>query len=443
MWPQLQGAIDRWLFGPASEQSTLLARLRRLLRFPYAILRDLLGGQLSLHAMGLVYATLLAVVPLVAFSFAILKAFGAHRELEPLIYEFFRPMGDGATELTRRVMEFADRVRGGLVGSVGLALLLWTLIDTMKKVENSFNFVWRVEQPRSFARRFAEYLSLLVIAPLLVAGVIGLSQLALRSSSVQLITRLPLLDTLWALILVLAPVVLAAALLTVLYRFIPNTHVRYGPAVAGGLTAGVLWAAIGSVFATFVSASARLTIVYAGFAIIIAALIWTYFGWLILLLGAQVSFYVQNPSYLRLGLRQLQLSNAETERLALAIMYLVARGHTHGRERWDDDLLAARLQVPGVAVTRMARALEQAGLLVNTEEQQLLPARDASHIALADILQVARGQLDGPIPHRSAPVERVDAFLGGLEQAWRSHCEGRSLRDLLEDAPQPPAIVNS
>lgn len=438
MWPHLHGAVDRWLFGPYSEHDSISGRLRRALRYPYAIIRDLLGGQLSLHAMSLVYATLLAVIPLVAFSFALLKAFGAHRELEPLIFEFFRPMGSSAGELTRKVMEFADKVRGGILGSVGLALLLWTLTDTMKKVENSFNFVWRVEKPRSFARRFAEYLSLLFIAPLMIGGIIALTQVAAKSASAKLLSSLPLLDTLWALVLLLAPIVLAAALLTILYRFIPNTRVALKPAVAGGLAAGLLWATIGKIFATFVAASARLTIVYAGFAIIIAALIWTYLGWLILLLGAQVSFYVQNPSYLRIGLKPVHLSNAETERLAVAMMYLVARSHLHGRERWDDDALALRLQVPGIAVTRMARALENAGLLASTDTQHLLPGRDPAHIGLGEILQVARSHVDGALPNQAAAVERVDAFLIGLEEAWRSHCNTRSLRDLLDDPLMPP-----
>jgi membrane protein len=102
--------------------------------------------------------TLLSLIPLLAFSFAILKVFGSHRDLEPIIYEFFRPVGAGAADLTRRAMEFADGVSSGLVGTVGFALLLWTLIGTIKKVEDSFNFLWRVEHPRSFARRITEYL---------------------------------------------------------------------------------------------------------------------------------------------------------------------------------------------------------------------------------------------------------------------------------------------
>ena len=181
--------LDRYLFGEFSEGATPGARALRLLRYPYALLRDLSRGQINLYAMGLVYATLLSLVPLVAFAFAVLKAFGAHRELEPLIFEFFKPVGASAHELTNRVMQFADNVSTGVVGSLGLALLLWTLLGTIKKVEDSFNFLWRVEHARSFARRVTEYVALLIVGPIVVVSFLGLSHHALESASVGLIDK--------------------------------------------------------------------------------------------------------------------------------------------------------------------------------------------------------------------------------------------------------------
>ena len=145
--------VDRYLFGEFSEGKTPGALALRILRFPYALLRDLSRGQINLYAMGLVYATLLSLVPLIAFAFAILTLFGAQRDLEPIVLEFFRPMGDRAGEFTQKVMEVANDINPKVLGSLGLALLLWTLIGTIKKVEDGFNFLWRVEEPRSFARR--------------------------------------------------------------------------------------------------------------------------------------------------------------------------------------------------------------------------------------------------------------------------------------------------
>src|SRR5512134_1195963 len=145
-----------------------------LLRYPFALIRDLLTGQLNLRAMGLVYTTLLSLVPLIAFAFAVLKGLGVHRDLEPLIYEFLRPIGDRASGLTAQMMTFVENVRGGVLGSVGLAFLLYTVVATIQKLENAFNFAWHVERPRSLMRRISEYLSLMVIGPVFLVIVFGL-----------------------------------------------------------------------------------------------------------------------------------------------------------------------------------------------------------------------------------------------------------------------------
>jgi membrane protein len=425
-WHQARSWFERWLFA-APGSTGRGPRARRVAQYPYALLRDFLGGQLNIHAMGLVYATLLALVPLVAFSFAILRLFGAHRALEPLIYEFFRPMGDGSVELTRKVMDFADHVRGGIVGSVGLALLISTLLGTLRKVEDSLNFVWHVEQPRSFMRRITEYLALLVVAPLLLGVLVGMARITAANSSVQLLSQLPLLAELRRLALALTPYAIISAGLSLVYALIPNTRVRPVPALVGGLAAGVLWTAVGGLFATIVVYSAQLEIVYAGFAIFVAALIWIYVGWLILLLGAQLSFYVQNPSYLRLGLREPRLSNTETEQLALSIMFLVARSHLGKGERWSVNALAAELALPGVVVTRLVDALEAAGLLVTTEQETLVPARDAGRIGLQEILAVARAanSVHGAIAQAALPaVVRVCA---DFDSAWRDRIGAQTL----------------
>src|SRR5688572_33319965 len=211
--------LDRYLFGEYSEGTTPGAIALRVLRYPYAILRDLSRGQINLYAMGLVYATLLSTIPLIAFAFAVLKAFGAHRDLEPIILEFFKPVGASATQLTHRVMEFADNVSTGVVGSLGLALLLWTLLGTIKKVEDGFNFLWRVEHARSFARRVTEYVALLIVGPIVVVSFIGLSHKALESATAGFGRYMPLWDRLTALTLEISPYVMVTAIFTAMHLF--------------------------------------------------------------------------------------------------------------------------------------------------------------------------------------------------------------------------------
>ncbi|HEY1283794.1 MAG TPA: YihY/virulence factor BrkB family protein [Steroidobacteraceae bacterium] len=441
MWLRFWSFLDSLFFGPASIGPRPPAVLMRVLRYLYAVVRDLWRGDINLRAMGLVYTTLLSIVPLIAFAFAVLKGFGAHRDLEPVVYEFFKPMGEvSATEITRKVMEFADRVSTGIVGSVGFALLVWTLLGTIKKVEDSFNFLWRVEQPRSFARRVAEYLSLLIIGPILLVGFLGLSHAAM-AGPLGKVTSLPFLQQLNRALISLAPYVMVTAFFTVLYMFVPNTRVRLRPAVIGAVSAGVIWAAVGKIFTAMVVVSTRFNIVYAGFAAIVVALLWTYFGWLIVLAGTQLSFYIQNPSYLRIGLQELRLANTEVEQLALRVMFLVGRTHVTGGPRWTVNRLAAEIGLPGIAVAQIGAALEKAGLLIVTEGDEFVPGRDIGRISLQEILDVARNQRSGHSVQRSIDIPAVDRLSARLDEAYRQCCAGRTLRDLIDEPEQQPHPV--
>jgi membrane protein len=436
MWARFWTFLDWCFFGPASQGAGNRARLIRGMRYPYAVVRDLSRGDINLRAMGLVYTTLLSLIPLAAFSFAILKIFGARGDLQPVVYQLFSALGPaGASELTARVMDFANSVSGGVVGSVGFALLAWTLVGTIKKVEDSFNFLWRVQQARSFARRVSEYMTLIVIGPVILVVFIGMSRRALESAPIRELGQLPLLDMLTATGVKLAPYVMVSAFFTALYLFVPNTRVRWRPALIGALVAGVLWAALGRGFTAFVVHSTRLTIVYAGFALIVAALLWTYLGWLILLAGANLSFYIQNPTYLRLGLQELKLSSIEVEQLALRLMYFVARTYVTGGKRWSLNGLATELGLPGIAVAQMVTTLERAGLLVVTEDDELLPARDIGHIPVSEILEIARNQRSGHFSPRTVFIPAVDRLIASIDEARRTRCGELTLRDLVEEPP--------
>ena len=442
MWIRTWDIFDRLFFGPRSNGPGFLAAAVRVLRYPYAVIRDLLGGEINLRAMGLVYTTLLSLIPLLAISFAILAAFGVSRDLQPIVYEFFRPMGDpGAAEITTRVMHFVGRVSNRIVGTVGLAVLLWTLIGTIKKVEDSFNFVWRVEHARGLARRVTEYVSLLIIGPILMVGFLALSHAALGTMSVHDLISVAPLQRLRGVGINLAPYVMVTAFFVVLYMFIPNTRVHLRPALIGALSAGVLWAAVGKVFTNMVVLSTRLTIVYAGFAFIVAALLWTYFGWLILLAGAQLSFYIQNPSYLRLGLRELRLSNVEIEHLALKLMYCVARARIQGTATWSVPRLAAEFGLPGIAVTRVACALEAGGLLTLSADDTCTLAREPDAISVQEILMLARNQRSGDFIARDTRVPAVDALSARLDGAWRAACADETLAAMVEDTKTLPVLV--
>jgi membrane protein len=428
MWQPSWNFLDRALFGPHTLQQNPLARLLRALRYPYAIIRDLLDGELTLRATGLVYATMLALIPLIALSFAVLKAFGAHREIEPFLREFFRPVGDAGTQIVHRLMELADDVSGGLVGVVGFALLLWTLVGAVNKIEDSLNYVWRVQRGRSIPRRVVEFAVLVTVGPLVVATVIAFSELAINSVSGYTFAARAM-----DLLIGFAPYAIVTGLFTALYVLIPNTRVRIMPALIGGLVAGVLWAATGKAFTALVIYTSRLTLVYAGFAIVVALFLWTYLGWLILLVGAQLAFYAQNPNYLRLGHADFELSGNEEERLALDIMARVATEHRAGHQPWTLEKLSRALALPGIAIAAMAEHLENAGLLAQADDGKLFPGREISSITLAEVIHTARTRRTGHDPHPRLSAPGVLRLQAEMERAWREACGQRTLADLISD----------
>ena len=288
----------------------------RLLRYPVAIVRDWLAGELSVRAMSLAYTTLLSLVPLMVFSFSILKGLGANSDLRFILQEFFRPMGSAADELTESVLQFVTNMRGDLLGAIGLAFLAYTVISTIQKVEASFNFVWQIARPRGLARRFTEYLTVMIVGPILLAVALELLAGAEHSPVAQWLNSVAPLGWILSALGQLVPYAIVIIVFAFMYGFIPNTRVQIRPALIGGVTAGVIWALVGKAFTTLIAYSSQLVAVYSGFAIVLTTLIWVYLSWLILIIGAQLAFYVQFPQHLRYGHQTTDLTGSGRTRLS-------------------------------------------------------------------------------------------------------------------------------
>jgi membrane protein len=173
--------------------------------------------------------------------------------------------------------------------------------------------------------------------------------------------------------------------------------------------------------------------IYAGFAIFLVTLIWVYLSWMILLIGAQLSFYVQNPRYLRAGQAQIRLTSRLRERLALSVMYLVGRSFVDGSQAWNLRDLAEKLEVPGSALTSVTASLEKAGLVLVTEKEQLVPGRALDQIGTHAILTAVRDeqQYESWLLARARTEPDADVIADSVEAAIRERTSGETLRDLV------------
>jgi len=423
--------LEDELFTASRDRDPPWGPVLRVVRYPAALIRDWLHGEISVRAMSLAYTTLLSIVPLMVFSFSILKGLGARGDLKFILDQFFAPLGAASEQLTDSVMQFVKNMRGDLLGSIGLAFLVYTVVTTIQKVETSFNFLWRVDRPRSFARRFTEYLSVMILGPILLAVALGLLASAERSPFAQWLNGIKPLAWILGGTGKVLPYLIVTIIFTFMYAFIPNTKVRLRAALIGGITSGIVWALVGKVFTAFIVYSSSLVAVYTGFAIVLTTLIWVYLSWLILLIGAQLSFYLQFPQYLRHGQESFELTGRDREQVALSVMYLIGRDYAGGKTSWTPTALAAQLDIPSIALAPVLHCLEENGLILATEGTAFVPGKDIAAIRLAEIFEVVRALHSGRLAIAMRSIGPAVALLNAVECAMEQPLKDRSLKDFI------------
>jgi membrane protein len=405
-------------------------------RLLVVVARQLVRGQLNLRAMSLVYTTLLSIVPLLAVSFSVLKGFGVHNQIEPLLMNFLQPLGPKGKELSDNIIGFVENVRVGVLGSLGLLFLIYTVVSLIQKVESSFNYVWQVERLRGFAQRFSSYMSVVLIGPVLVFTALGVTATAMNNTMVQQLMSVQPLGDLVVLFSKLVPYLLVIAAFIFIYMFMPNTRVKFLPAFVGGVVAGVLWQSSGWAFAAFIATSSNYAAIYSSFAILILLLIWLYLNWLILLLGAQVAFYVQYPQYMSRQPVQLRLSNRLRERLSLQIMFMVADHHLNQGDPWTSEDLVHYLALPMQPIHHVLKLMVDAAFLSETSDSPpaYLPRRDIETISLFELYEVVRSAGENrlislkTLPHQLEVEQAMEA----VQHALEVQLGNRTLKDLVQ-----------
>jgi membrane protein len=435
MFSGLKARLDDIVWGDALTRHGLLGRIGAgVLRNTYAVVRDIVSGQLTLRSMSLVYTTLLSIVPLIAFSFSVLKGLGYHKQLEPHLYRLLEPLGDKGVEITNQVMALVNNINGSVLGGIGLAFFIYTAISMVQKVEESFNYVWYVTKPRSFAKRLVEYVAVLVIGMLAVSIALGTIASISDDSLFVWMQENRFIGPVFVATSRLTPYLVVIGLFTFLYMFMPNTTVRFRSALIGGVAGGVLWATAGVLFTAFIVTGVRTQTVYASFAIAIITLFWLYLSWLILLIGSQIAFYFQNPAYLRMGRREPRLSNAMRERLALNIMLIVGTAFRDSSRSIDLAALSKQLRIPSLTIEPVLASLEQAGLLAATEDEDLVPGREMSRIKLQDILEVVRTSGETGSHRQPRWAAAIDSLGQDIDAAVAGRIGDKTLSNLLDQA---------
>ena len=412
-------------------------------RFSIALLRlivvaawEFKESVLSIRATSLVYTTLLSLVPFLAVTFSVLKAFGIHQQIEPVLAEALDPLGPKGVEITTNIIDFVDNLKVGVLGAVGVAALFYTTYSLIEKIEEALNSIWHVKQGRSLARKFTDYLSVVLVGPVFVFTAFGLTATAQSHSLVQQVMQIQPFGYLMVVVSKLLPFFFICFVFTFIYKFVPYTQVDIKAALVGGITAGVLWQIAGMGFAAFVAGSGRYSAIYSSFAVLILFLIWLYVGWLIVLAGAQVAYYYQHPTAYLMKLRWQQDNHVFREFMALSILQRITHQYLMELPPMKVYDLSRALNVPLSVVENTIDELMEARVVVRTSDPEgVALGRPPEFVDVAEVFDIVSRKDDHYIRLGNSE-DRILQLLHRRDRAVQESLEGVTLRAIAEETHQ-------
>jgi membrane protein len=429
----VRGFFREGLWSEQRDSNWLLARAVSLLQFAVMTAEGFVRDQLLLQAGALSYFTVLSLIPIIAIVIAIAASIGIDSSFAEQIVE---KIAAGAPEAQERILAQVRSADFKALGSLGAGVVFLTTIFGISNVERSFNAIWGVKESRSWARRFPDYLAVLVLIPLLATSL----SLATGLKSEWLVGQLFQFDafvSLYEVGLRLLPWLVLSMVFTLMFSFLPNTRVRFRSALLGGVVSGGLVLQAQDAYIGYSVGVARADALFGAFAQLPLLFAWIYIFWAILLFGAELSFAHQNLASYRRELQGATTSAAERGSIALRISIHTARAFREAAPAPTAENLADNLCAPIRTVRGVLEDLEAAGILAlrggdgDVEAYQL--GQPAERIRVMDVLAAVQGER-GPVnADDAAPL--VERVLAKLESAGLSNGAEQSLEDLLRDLP--------
>jgi len=375
----------------ADRNDSVVARTSgRALQFVVALWEQFRQDSLLMRASGLAYSSLLALVPLTVVVFAIFSAFGGLDEIKDRLQEFL--LGQMLPASQVQVAEYLNQFTGNAreLGFFGFLFLVATSVFLLEGIESNFNDIWHVRHRRSLVSRITAYTSALIFGSLLLGASLSIS----ARIKATLFTGIPVeMDVLSRLANLALPLALSILGILALSLIVPDTRVRLPFAVIGAVTSGILFEIGKHIFALYAGRSVQYSTIYGSLAIFPLFLVWLYITWVIVLLGIEITFVLQNFHTL-VRSRQLRHEGGDG-RVSLAVKFFlhIARCFDRGLPPPTLDQLASRFLVPSDRADLALRRLHRGGLVheLVEPEQGLAPARPLDHLPLTEMIATTVG----------------------------------------------------
>jgi membrane protein len=347
-------------------------------------------NRINLHASALTFYSMLSVVPVVALAFGISKGFGFEEKLEKLIHDFFAGRED-LKAAADYLIEFANnmlvRINGGFIAGIGLVVLLWSVMQLLGNIEDSFNAIWEIKKARPFIRKFSDYTSMMLILPVLF--LLSTSATFYLSNFVNGSTGfLQYLGPAVAFLIKLVPYLIIYLLFTLLYVVMPNTKVIFKYGLLAAFITGTIYQIIQWIYFEIQVGVSRYGAIYGSFLLIPFFLVWMQLSWLIVLLGAELSFAYQNIEKYEVELEALNIPPEKKRQVTFLILHEIIKGFMDGMPAPSATKISHKLGIPIRLVRDILFELNESGLIAETttdspRERAFLPAIDINQMTIS------------------------------------------------------------
>ncbi|MBI2441829.1 MAG: YihY family inner membrane protein [Lentisphaerae bacterium] len=417
-----------------------LSRLKRLginfVRIIFLVLKGFRENECPLHAASLTYSSLMAIVPILALALAVLRGLGAGEWAEGRLVQTVAAMPQEFQDFVVNLFTYVKNTNFATLGGIGLVLLLWTVVQVLGCVEMSFNRVWGIILSRRLLRKFADYLSIIMVVPVLMVAATTINATLSSPALIQLLhEHLGYVYLLYTRLLSFLPLLATWAAFTFLYKLMPNTRVLTVPAVVSGVIGGSLWVLWQWAYIELQVGISHYNAIYGTLASVPIFLIWLYISWWIVLLGAEIGFALQNYATYRMEQKAHEASTQSRIMLALSILSHAAQAALINVPCFEINAYAHTHRVPVRLIHEVVAALVKANLLVEVADgagryvllkvPSLIRAKDVIAIMLqtgATPRSMGLDQLNPAISH----------VLGKMDSGTAETLKDFSVADLLQ-----------
>jgi membrane protein len=392
----------------------------------------------NLSASALTFYSVLSIVPVLAMAFGITKGFGFQKLLEKQLLEKFQ----GQQEVMNRIVAFShsllENTKGGVIAGIGIIFLLWTVIKVFSQIESSFNGIWEVKTSRTLGRKFSDYLSIMLISPILF--ILSSSVTVFITTQITAITQKVALIGMFSpvifLMLKFIPYALIWVLFTIMYILMPNTKVNFSSGLIAGVIAGTIYQIAQWAYITFQVGVAKYNAIYGSFAALPLFLIWIQLSWLIVLFGAEISFAYQYVDTYEFDPDNRLISSGFRRLLSLQISRLVISRFLNAQSPLSADNISRVLEIPIRLTQQILKELVEASILSCAETQKnkgvsYQPARDINTITINSVIEALEqnGVDDIPVA-QTAELGYLSQALKMLNEEIEKSPANRLLKDI-------------